>query len=433
MEVFKATKTKRLPVLIKTLLNRCQPLKRFIYESVELTVIKGRESVVVTVVPRKNSKAICSGCSKPAPCYDRGNGGSRLFEFVPFWGFLVYFSYCMRRVQCRRCDGVKVEQVPWADGKSAQTKTYQLFLARWARRLSWQETANAFRTSWGSVYTAVKAVVSYGLERRSLSGIKAIGVDEIQWRKGHDYLTLVYQIDEGRRRLIHVAEKRTVKSLLSFFRQAGPEVTSQIKFVCSDMWKPYLKVLAKKVPHALHILDRFHIVANLGKALNEVRANEARIFQECGVGHILAHTKYCFLKNPENLTDKQKLKLSDVLKMDLKSVRAYLLKEAFQVFWSYKSPYWAEWYLNKWCERAMKSQLDPIKKFVRSIRKHQPLILNYFKAKKRLSSGVVEGLNRKVKLTTRKAYGFRTFNALETALYHNMGDLPEPVSTHEFF
>src|SRR5690606_25743870 len=127
----------------------------------------------------------------------------------------------------------------------------------------------------------------YGLQDRCLSGLRAIGVDEIQWRKGHQYLTLVYQIDEGCRRLLYIAEKRPVQSFLKFFRHVGPEVTSGIRFVCSDMWKPYLKVIAKKLPHALNVLDRFHIMANLGKAVNEVRMAEARIFQECGIGHIL--------------------------------------------------------------------------------------------------------------------------------------------------
>jgi transposase len=419
-------------VQIKTLLNRCHPLKQFVYRKIEMTTIKGEESLVVSVEARRNSKAICSCCGKAAPCYDHGNGEARLFQFVPLWGFLVFLSYCMRRVDCKRC-GVKVERVPWAEGKSTQTKAYQLFLARWARRLSWKETAEVFRTSWDHVFTAVKAVVGYGLENRDLSGIEAIGVDEVQYRKGHNYMTLVYQIDEGKRRLLYIAEKRTVKSLLKFFRHVGPEVYSEIKFVCSDMWKPYLKVIRKKLPHALHVLDRFHIVANLNKALNEVRAQEASVFQSCGMGQVLKHTKYCFLKNPENLTDKQKLKLSDVMKLDLKSVRAYLLKEQFQHFWSYNSPYWAEWFLNKWCDRAMRARLEPIKKFVGSIRRHQPLIMNYFKARKQFSSGVVEGLNRKVNLATRKAYGYRTFTALETALYHTMGDLPEPTSTHEFF
>lgn len=416
---------------VKTLLNKILPLKCFVYETIRLAVIKGRESLVIDVVPRKNSSPICSGCSSPAPGYDRSNK-PRLFQFVPMWGFLVFLSYHMRRVSCPRC-GVKVEKVPWADGKSQMTHVYQIFLARWARMLSWKETARAFRTTWDNVYVSVRAVVDYGLKHRCLEGIKAIGVDEIQWRRGHDYLTLVYQIDEGCRRLLYVAEERTVKSLLGFFRKLGPELSSQIRYVCSDMWKPYLKVIRKKAPQALHILDRFHIVANLGKAINEIRAGEARKMKQNGYEEVLTHTKYCFLKNPENLTEKQKLKLSDVLQYDLKSVKAYLLKEAFQPFWTYRSPYWAEWYLNKWCARAMRSNLDPIKKFVKSLRKHQPLIMNYFKAKKRFSSGVVEGMNRKVNLATRKAYGFRTFNAIETALYHNMGDLPEPETTHEFF
>src|SRR5690606_783843 len=150
-----------------------------------------------------------------------------------------------------------------------------------------------------------------------------------------------------------------------------------------------------------NILDRFHIVANLNKALNEIRASEARKLKAEGCD-TLTHTKYVFLKNPENLTPKQELKLEDVLRFNLKSVRAYLLKESFQHFWSYESPYWAQWYLKKWCARAMRSKLDPIKKFVKSIRKHEPLIMNYFKAKKEFSSGVVEGMNRKVNLATRK-------------------------------
>jgi transposase len=113
-------------------------------------------------------------------------------------------------------------------------------------------------------------------------------------------------------------------------------------------------------------------------------------------------------------------------------VRAYLLKESFQLFWNYKSAYWAEWYLDKWCARAMRSRLDPIKAFVKTIRRHQPLILNWFKAKNQFSSGVVEGLNRKVNLVTRKSYGFRSYEVLKIALFHTTGDLPEPALKHKF-
>jgi transposase len=146
----------------------------------------------------------------------------------------------MRRVQCPRC-GVVVEEVPWTDGKHQSTKAHMLFLARWARRLSWKETAEAFRTSWDRVCDAVEYVVHWGLEHRTLESIRAIGVDEIQYAKGHKYLTLVYQIDQGSTRLLWVGKERTIESFQCFFTVIG-EKLAQIEFVCSDMWQPYLDV-----------------------------------------------------------------------------------------------------------------------------------------------------------------------------------------------
>lgn len=427
---FAKKQNQRVPMLIKTVLNRCHKFKSFVYQEVFWETIKGVLSLVVTIVPRANNRAQCSRCKRRASIYDR-LPTNRDFQFVPLWGFPVYFRYRMRRVQCPE-HGVVVESVPWAKGKSPLTHALELFLARWARRLSWLEVARCFDVSWHCVFQSVQSVVQFGLKHRNLENISAIGVDEIQYAKGHQYLTVVYQIDQGARRLLSVTQDRGVRSLLAFFRMFGPRRSSQIRFVCSDMWRPYLKVIKKKLPEALHVLDRFHIVANLNKALNEIRAAEARKLRQDGYEEVLKHTKYCFLKNQENLTPNQKTKLSDVLQYDLKSVRAYLLKESFQLFWNYTSPYWAEWYLKKWCARAMRSRLEPIKKFVKSLRRHQPLILNWFKAKKTISSGVVEGLNRKINLTTRKAYGFRNFEVLKTALYHTLGDLPEPEMTHRF-
>ena len=118
----------------------------------------------------------------------------------------------------------------------------------------------------------------------------------------------------------------TAKTLLRFFHQLGKVRCANIKFVCSDMWKAYIKVIKKKIPHALHILDRFHIVQTLNKAVDEVRRTEAKQLKADGYDELLKHTKYCFLKNEENLTHKQSMKLDEVLQYDLKSVRAYLYK-----------------------------------------------------------------------------------------------------------
>ena len=413
---------------VKVILNRIEKLKGFVYRSVKWS--EDRSGLVAAIEPRRGSQPICSGCGKSRPAYDRLK--TRLFQYVPLWGLAVYFLYAPRRVDCPAC-GVTVERLPWAEGKSHSTRSLLLFLAHWARKLSWQETADAFGSSWNRVCEAVRWVVAWGLENRDLRGVSAIGVDEIQCRKGQQYLTLVYQIDEGGRRLLYIGRERTAKTLLRFFHDMGREWCAGIRFVCSDMWAPYLKVIAKKLTRAVHVLDRFHIVAKLGEAVDKVRKEEAEELRRAGYGEALKHAKYCFLKNPENLTEKQATRLGELMRYDLKSVRAYLLKESFQCVWAYTKAGWAKSFLAAWCGAAMRSRLEPVKKFVGTVRRHEELILNWFRAGKAYSSGVVEGLNRKVNLVTRRAYGYRSQETLEIALFHTLGDLPTPPFTHRFW
>ena len=258
-------------------------------------------------------------------------------------------------------------------------------------------------------------------------------MDEIQYAKGHKYLTLVYQIDIGITRLLWIGKERTIESFQGFFTAMGKDVISKIVFVCSDMWEPYLKLIRENCSEALHILDRFHIVANMNKALDHVRAEETSRMKREGRAPVLTKSRWLLLRHSENLGADQHFRLRDLLRFNLKTVRAYLLKEAFQQLWEYSSPAWAGKFLDEWCRQTMRSRIEPMKKIARSLRKHRELILNYFRAQKLLSSGVVEGLNNKAKLTMRKSYGFRTYRVLELALYHSLGKLPEPQSTHDFF
>ena len=415
---------------LKTILNRVQKYQCFIYTDIELKEQDEQLKLDITIRPRSNSRPICSGCGCKRPGYD--TLPVRRFEFIPFWGILVYFVYAMRRVNCSDC-GIKVERVPWADGKRTVTNAYAWFLARWAKELSWARTAEAFRTSWYTVYSSVEMAVQWGRDHVDLSGITAIGIDELCWGRWHRYVTVVYQINRDRIRLLWVGEKRTAKTTLRFFRWFGKERTKQLKFVCSDMWKPYLKVIAKKAPQALNILDRFHIVAHMNKAIDKVRASEARELVRKGYVPVLKKSRWLFLKRPENLTEKEDVSLATLLQYNLKTIRSYLLKEDFGSFWDYKSSYWAGVFLNRWCTRAMRSRIEPIKKVALMLRRHKELILNWFRARKEFSSGVVEGLNAKAKVATRKAYGFKSFKSLELALYHNLGALPQPEETHKFF
>lgn len=415
-------------MLLQTILNRVEKHSSFVYETARFS--GDGKTIEVEIRERANGRPVCSGCGRSGPGYDRLP--TRRYEYVPLWAISVFLLYAPRRVDCPDC-GVKVERVPWAQGKSRVTTSYQRFLAAWAKRLSWQEVADIFRTSWQTVYRSVEKAVAWGLAHRDLDGIQAIGVDEIQWRRGHQYLTLVYQIDNGCKRLLHIAEKRTVKSLLGFFRMFGQDRSAKIQYVCSDMWQPYLQVIAKKAGQALHVLDRFHIMAKMNKAIDEVRAAEAKQLKADGYEQILKHSRWCLLKRPENLTDKQTVKLKELAKYNLKSMRARLQREDFQRFWEYRSPAWASRFLWEWIARVKRSRIEPMKKVARMLERHGALLMNWFLAKGTMSSGVVEGLNYNVKLTMRKSYGFRTLNALQTALYHRLGALPEPELAHRFW
>lgn len=416
-------------MLIKTILNKIEKFKSFIYGKITLERISGTVSLIVEVKARQNAKGICPKCGKRKATYD--TQPARLFEYVPVWGIPVYFKYSPRRTDCRK-DGVLVEVMPWAEGKEHMTKTYMIFLSRWAKRLSWKETAEIFRTSWDSVFRAVRYVVEYGLKHCDLDNIEQIGVDELQIFHGQKYLTLVYQIDQGMRRLLWSGPERKVKTLLRFFRAFGAERCQRLKYVCSDMWAPYLKVIKKKAPQALNILDRFHIMKKFNEAIDEVRREEVRHLRETGQEGILINGRWVILKRSENLTDKQVVRLKELLKTNLLSIKAYLMREDFQRFWTYHMPAWAEKFMEDWAHRTMQSNVEPMKKVAKMLRSHKELILNWFKADGKLSSGVVEGLNNKAKLTIRKAYGFRSTEHLQIAFYHALGDLPEPKTIHRF-
>ena len=418
-------------LVLKTLLNHVERPQGFVYASGRL--IEGRvPRIEIQLRARERSRGVCAHCRKPAPGYDRLP--ERSFQFVPLWGIPTYFHYAPRRVRCRE-HGVVVEHLPWALGKRPLTASFAWFLASWAKRLSWQDVARTFTTSWESVYRSVEMAVDWGRARLDLTGLSACGVDEIHWRKGR-FLTLVYQINEGLKRLLFVAENREETSLRKFFLWLGPERTARIRFLCSDMWPPYLNVIAERAGGALNILDRYHIAAKMNRAIDEVRAQETREMKarhrRSGKQVVLTHSRWCLLKRPEYLTAKQSIKLKELLACNLRTVRAYLLKEEFQLFWEHVSPAGAAQFMEQWCTKALRSRMEPMRKIARMLRAHKPLILNWFEAREQVSLGAVEGLNNRLKVNLRGSYGFRTYKAIKIMLCHKLGALPEPQIAHRF-
>ncbi len=404
-------------ITLKSILNKVQPIKGFVYEQVSYSTAVS-DTIEVVVVPRTGSPPRCSGCGRPGPTYDHAPQ-PRVWILPPLFKFALALVYTMRRVKCPTC-GVLVEKVPWATGKHQLCDGFRLLLARWARHLSWDETADAFKVAWADVYASVQWVVEYGLAHRVLGSIQALGVDEVCVRVGRVFWTLIYQIDKGMTRLLWVGHDRTEQTLLQGLDSLGTEVCAGIRFVCSDMWAPYLAAVKARLG-ALHILDRFHIRQQLNKAVDEVRREEARALAQAGLVPRLKRLRWALLKNPKNWTRSERRRMGELAHSGLASIRAYWLVAAFQHFWGYASPTWAGKFLDGWCRRVRRSRLKPLKRLATTLREHREVLLNYFRAKKAISGGVIEGLNNKVKVTFRKSYGFRTDKARKIALFHVLG------------
>ena len=421
---------------VKTILNAVQHVPGFIFQDIRLVRHRSGSPrcIEITLQAHGSTVARCSRCRQPAPGYDRLP--QRSWLFIPLWGIQTLFIYAARRVQCAT-HGIVVEHIPWSEGKRPVTIAMMCFLSRWARRLSWRETARAFQTSWECVYRSVEWFVQWGLAHRKLDKVWSLGVDEIHWGKSKrtdNFLTVIYQIDSHCRRLLWVGKRRTQATLRRGLDALGTEVVSGLRFVCTDMWRPYLNVIAAQAGQALHVLDRFHIAAHLNQAVDQVRRAESGRLRAAASGQAarLKDMRWKLLRRGSRVRGKARQQLQALATSKLATARAWILKEIFLPFWGYHSVTWAGYFLDDWTWRALRSRLEPMMKVARTLRTHRELILNWFRAKGEISSGAVEGLNNKIRVVTRRSYGFRTYDAMEIALYHTLGRLPEPELTHRF-
>jgi transposase len=424
-------------VKLKTLLNETQPFNGFIYESAELKKITKafgmqKRELQVMIREHKQRKPYCSQCGQPAPVYD--HLPLRDWLHVPLWNIPVRMFYAPRRINCPTC-GITVEAMPWNEGKRPYTKAMMIFLCQWARRLSWREVATVFGVSWDAVYRSVTWIVEWGLARRELTGITAIGIDELHVHKGKkadNFATVIYQVDEHCKRLLWIGKRRSARALLGGLKTLGMEKLASVRVVVSDMWRPYLAMARKHLSQAVHILDRFHITALLNQAVDKVRRSENYALTGPRRKERLKNTRWLLLKPYAKVRGHAREHLNRVIHSTLKTVRAWALKDAFAHFWTYNHLRYAKVFLDTWITRALRSRLPPIRKFAKTLRAHEPLILNWFTFKKAFSSAAVEGLNNKVRVVTRRSYGFKSFHVLEIVLYHTLGKLPEPELTHKF-
>ena len=324
---------------------------------------------------------------------------------LPCGPFRIILELEVRRVQCRRCGLVKRERLDWLADNPRYTKRFAFYVGRRCRDASLRDVARDLRLDWDTVKTLDKQYMRAQLARAGTPGPRAIGIDEISIRKGHSYRIVVSDLDR-RRAIWFGGEDRSEASMAQFYDWLGPRKSGKVELAVMDMWKPFRTVANRRAPHAAILFDKFHIMGHLGEALDKVRKAEyARVSGKDR--RFIKGQKYNLLSRHDNLKLEGKRSLALLLAANKRLNTAYLLKEEFGQLWDYEREAWARRFFDNWRAKLKWQRLGPYQRFADMIERHWNGIAAYCKPENKVSLGFVEGLNNKIRVFQRRAYGLR--------------------------
>jgi transposase len=365
-------------------------------------------------------KARCGVCGRRAPVYDRRP--LRWWRHLVVGARIVLLAYAPRRVRCRQC-GVRTEQVPWGASASRFSWAFEEWVAYLAQITDQTQVHKLTGVAWSTVGQIIERVVNRRLSPDRLVGLRRIGIDDFSYRKRHRYLTIV--VDHDRRHVIWAAEGRSAETLSAFFRELGPEACAAIELVSIDMAGGYKKAIAEFLPRAQVIYDRFHVQRLASDALDAVRRSLVReaaaAEDDSDESQAIKKTRWVLLKGWHRLDAEERTRLHEVQRTNRPLYRGYLLKETLADSLDYRQPARAEKALKSWIAWACRSRLQPFVRVARTLRAHFDGVLAYIRH--RLTNGLAEGLNNKLRIISRRAYGFHSAAALIAMLFLNSGGI----------
>lgn len=300
---------------------------------------------------------------------------------------------------------MKTEKIEWLSDNPFYTKRFAYYVGRKCRSMTIQDVAKELKLDWHTVKTLDKEYMGKQLFRNPVAAPRVIGIDEISIKKGHTYRIVVSDL-ERRRPIWFGGKDRSEESLAEFYRQVGKKKTKKIQLAVMDMWKAFLKSTKRNAPQAAILYDKFHVMRHLGEALDEIRKKEYVRLSGKDRSYIKGQ-KYTLLSNRENLTLEGGKALKKLLAANKRLNAAYLLKESFGQLWSYQTEGWARKFFNNWKQSLKWQRLKPYEKFAEMIERHWDGIAAYSKPENKVSLGFVEGLNNKIRVIQRRAYGIR--------------------------
>lgn len=382
----------------------------WIVKKIEFNKEEKRLDIWIDFIP--GSKFLCPECGEVEKSVH--DTSEKIWRHLNFFQNKTYLHCRVPRVICNSC-GVHQVIVPWARKQSGFTLLMDAMILIMAEDMPVLKVAEIIDEYDTRIWRVILYYIEEAREREVFSGITSIGIDEKACAKGHQYITVVADLEKSK--IIHVCEGRNSAAVTSFYQDfimhlGNPE---QIMSICCDMSPAYIKGIRSHFQKSTIIYDKFHVMKMVNNAIDEVRR------QEQGSNKILKKTRYIWLKNPNNLTAKQQKQLGSLKDMNLKTVRAYNIKLSLQLLWTIQEKMIAEAYLKRWYFWATHSRLDPIVNVAKTLKEHWDGIVNYFDYS--ISNGMLEALNGLIQSTKTAARGFRSLRYFISMIYLRLGKL----------
>jgi len=372
----------------------------------------------LSIVHTQGTGYRCSRCGAGALLpYDHME--PRLIRDFPWAGRPCELSVTLARVSCLECGVVTVEGLDWLESSARHTLRYERYVAGLCSLMPATDVADHEGLDKSTVYRIDKKWLQRREELRPLNMVRRLGIDEIAIRKGHKYATVFYDLD--RREVVGLVRHRRQRVVSHFFRRWGKERCRGVEAVCMDLWAPYLNSVRLHLKNAAVVFDKFHVYHYLSEAIEAVRRAEAQLADE-KMGSLIKGTRWLWLKARGTLKRREKCTLAEIMKINRKLQRAYVLKEDFEAFYASDTAEEAERFLKDWTRRCRQSNLAPFIALAKRLNRWAHGILSYFTH--RITNGVSEGINNLIKVIKRRSYGFHDFNYFCLKILDATGALP---------
>jgi len=347
----------------------------------------------------------------------------RRWQDVCVCGWAIYFFYCPREIACPTHGRIQ-EEIPWADGFARITYRLEYLLLIYSQLMTQKAAAQLLRIPRSTLSDLLHRTIERVRDGHRIRGLTSVGVDEVSYRRGHKYATVVY--DLNRARVVWVGDGKGRETIDHFFdTKLSPYQKRKIRWACCDMSETYIGAIRDHCPNAHLVVDHFHITKALTVAVDEVRKEQWRE-AEGDTRKAIKGLRWLLYKHPSNRSRKDKRLLATLRRGNRRIHRACVLRDEFERFWDYRATWAGRRFLKRWCTAALRSRLAPLRKFVATIRKHTEGIITFIESGG-LTNAVAEGLNRIIRMTKNRASGFRSVKAFADLIYLVVGDVDIPA------